>query len=387
MRRILPLFCLAMLSAALLAGCAAGQKYPTDNAYHPETDAQYSMQFGGQYRYFAEAENGCYMILGNILYYLDSGAMEPVPVCPRPDCLHEDESCSAFFDLRQGAIFFADGKLYVLYSADRHYVLAEVSPESGTRKTCVELDADIVQNRTVVHRGRFYAASGAYREDGAAATAVLSWDLSRPGKAPEQIAEIPPLEKEGGSVPVSELTAHGHYLYFYQQDRMGRIDLNASKKGIEFLFEDVADKGFLTFCGDSALFTTAKWLDRGEYRNDVWVSQELRTAETLLTGLYGGASAADERWLYHLDDMRREDTALPDDPLYGKSLKVYDLSGELIDSISVSEMSESHMYMFYIAREYIFLASADSHVWYIDKADIGTGHAQLHILTDFGYLE
>ena len=44
------------------------------------------------------------------------------------------------------------------------------------------------------------------------------------------------------------------------------------------------------------------------------------------------------------------------------------------------------MYMFYIAREYIFLAGADSHVWYIDKADIGTGNARLHVLTDFGYM-
>ena len=112
----------------------------------------------------------------------------------------------------------------------------------------------------------------------------------------------------------------------------------------------------------------------------------MRTAQILRTELYGGASAADERWFCHLDDMRAEDTALPDDPLYGKSLKIYDLSGTLVDSISAAAVSESHMYMFYIARGYIFLAGADDHVWYVDKAEIGTGHAKLRVLTDFGYM-
>ena len=72
MKRCIALICVL---AILFTGCAARPSYPSDDAYHIETDDQYSLHVQGGFRTFAESEDGYFFgltLYGNhFLFYTD----------------------------------------------------------------------------------------------------------------------------------------------------------------------------------------------------------------------------------------------------------------------------------------------------------------------------
>lgn len=62
-RQLLALLGLVMSFNLLFAGCSANAEYPTDEAYHFDTDAQYMLFPTATERVFAESEDGYYFNL------------------------------------------------------------------------------------------------------------------------------------------------------------------------------------------------------------------------------------------------------------------------------------------------------------------------------------
>ncbi len=409
MRRILPLFCLAMLSAALLAGCAAGQKYPTDNAYHPETDAQYTWYAKGERRMFAEAENGYYVLLHlNQLFYMDAAAMEPIPVCSKPNCDHTDKSCDSFFRGSVCSVFYNNGKLYVLEntptSLDR-FALEEVAADGSTRRTLFEFSMPVDYQKALVHRGKFYVASTQMDEKMNARTGIWQFDLARPSSAPKLLCEMEPSYEHLSQLAAEYITARGHYLYITAPCQAARLDLNAPKKGLEMLFvqedrpEDPADpyyrrEGqllFPCFPGDRIAYASAgvRTIDGTDYWFNLlklWDAEPLREAASLSEKLAVGAMAADDKYIYRLD---QGSPAPPDtdDPYFGNALKIYDAEGNLLENIPLTDVGKIMRMLFVSPGEHVFFGDAQEGLWYICKSEIGSGNVQVHRLTDFGYLE
>ena len=124
------------LALLLLAGCANASEgaagVPASAAstatasaaasavYDPTTDWPYGVEQTMWFENLVPVENGYYMILSNFLFYMDSPAMEPVPVCFKPNCLHYFEpdytrlqACGAYLPVMQSlaTLFYYDGKL------------------------------------------------------------------------------------------------------------------------------------------------------------------------------------------------------------------------------------------------------------------------------------
>ncbi len=145
------------ISSSPLLSCeitGRGSPSPYGEAYHPDTDDPY-MLHGFSTLSLTESDTGFYFmevhLNGLYLYYLPKDTMEPVPLCNKPNCLHEKREddpyatlqeikakrmeCNAYVDDFNG-MFFYKGSLYCVGNFDalsQDQALYRLSPD-GSKK-------------------------------------------------------------------------------------------------------------------------------------------------------------------------------------------------------------------------------------------------------------
>lgn len=137
----------------LLPACAKTQERNADSTALPiEADA-FETDF--EYQFVAESENGYYIWerLNQDQFYprlmfIDKVSGRVVPLCNKPDCMHEGEECNAYFPEKD---FGADGvdKQYLQYyegnlyavglSADDYVVLFRIKTDGSEWEICARL--------------------------------------------------------------------------------------------------------------------------------------------------------------------------------------------------------------------------------------------------------
>ena len=234
------LLCGLLACILLLPGCTAGIKYPTDDAYHPETDCQWALVSSAAVTRIAEGDGVLYSLVGCHLYATSTETWVTVPVCSRPDCDHDRDDpmpsasdCEAFFPYPIG-VFTADGNVYVLHDSTHYengtgYVrelsLTQVYPEQGRQKRLLSYPNNI-EFAACIHRGKFYCARVAFSEDGTGKVGIYRYDLAHPSKDPVLLYGMEARPRGGsGQVgnTVSKLFAWGHHLYFASANEEHRL--------------------------------------------------------------------------------------------------------------------------------------------------------------------
>ena len=131
--------------------------------YNPSTD--YPMAFYEvAARSIAQTEKGYYFFQNMILYYFDKETSNVIAVCNRPECSHQNDSCSAYFptDSRWLFIQYYENSLYVeATETDGNgytlHVLYRVNPKECTREKICQLPYDwTVHHSYMMHRGYLY---------------------------------------------------------------------------------------------------------------------------------------------------------------------------------------------------------------------------------------
>ena len=399
-----------LLAVSLLGGCAGKTAYPTDNAYHPDTDAQYTWYLQSNRRFFAESPDGYYALLHQkVLHFIDRKTMESIPVCARPDCTHDDSSCNAWF-VGFCSVYYVGGTLYVLSQGDpakdeaQYCNLTKLSADGTERRTILRLPAAFSHAKCILHRGGFYAATTLRDENGNARTGIWRYDLDRPSAAPKLLCEVPVSASDSFALYADNLTAYGHYLYVSVRSFQARLDLNAPEKGFETVFTplelpldsvpgvpDSATVMYLCHPGGRLACSTAYTdaVDPKVYYQNMWIRDSEGPGEVKLLGsaLAVGCSSADDRYIYRLDMPNAGYEAHADDPYFGSALKVYDTAGTLLENIPVPDLGPIGTVLYVSPGEHVFFSDAQFGIWYISKSEIGSGNVQVHRLTDFGYLE
>ena len=96
------LLCVLTAGLFLLSACGKTEEKDTDGADAPMESDEIGADF--EYQFVAESENGYYFwerVRQDNLYprlmFMDKESGRVVPLCNRPDCVHEGEECNAYF--------------------------------------------------------------------------------------------------------------------------------------------------------------------------------------------------------------------------------------------------------------------------------------------------
>ena len=170
MRKGLLFFSLVL--SLLLSGCSDPYAELSEE-YNLETDYPqtfYTPAFGAN---IAPAENGYYFQNGSFIYYMDYGALEPVVLCSKPECRHENESnpeevwkCAGFVSPETGCEFlqYYEGNLYVIGRMNQFAktveetsdtVLFRINAANGTKEVVRRVNCSNAVF-TTLHRGYLY---------------------------------------------------------------------------------------------------------------------------------------------------------------------------------------------------------------------------------------
>ncbi|MBD5467410.1 MAG: hypothetical protein HDR21_04560 [Lachnospiraceae bacterium] len=129
------LLCVLTAGAFLLSACGKTEEKDTDGAAAPMESDMVGADF--EYQFVAKAENGYYFwerISPDNLYprmmFMDKESGRVVPLCNRPDCVHEGEGCNAYFreqhddggGVDKQYLQYYEGNLYAVGLSEDAYV-------------------------------------------------------------------------------------------------------------------------------------------------------------------------------------------------------------------------------------------------------------------------
>ena len=147
MKRI---FC-ALLAALMLSSCGTPDFSSENKLAGYDADMSGAIRADGGYYYLSSSPRSDMYIKTYICYY-DSETGYSGIVCARPECLHQDESCSAYFPAGAEALSYYNGKLWWydsggIYSCD---------PDLRNRRKVVSTPSVERFESAVFHRGYMY---------------------------------------------------------------------------------------------------------------------------------------------------------------------------------------------------------------------------------------
>lgn len=106
----------------------------------------------------AKGEDGYYSYIGKFIYYTNNSDMDTIPLCFKPNCLHNTESCNAYVGTVYN-IAYSDKYVYYICDAgiDREFLGLELyrMKYDGTEKERL-LYFDKGASSWIIHRGFFY---------------------------------------------------------------------------------------------------------------------------------------------------------------------------------------------------------------------------------------
>ena len=413
------------LALLLLAGCANAPEgaagVPASAAstatasaaaaavYDPTTDWPYGVEQTMWFENLVPVENGYYMILSNFLFYMDSPAMEPVPVCFKPNCLHYFEpdytrlqACGAFLPVMQSlaTLFYYDGKLYHIESVKtindpehpRQFALVRTDPDGANYEIAYRMDPECMPAPGLVHRGVFYFPLTAFDEADSKAVGLYALDLSAPGREAERLLEM----HEFGGHYALPLMAYGDKLYFSRQMTEDAewefciVDIKTKELQTLPAIDGLYDPEFMTFIGDRMYLTCHCTEPQGDPTEPSSYPQRLYRCgldgsepELLLEGW--GEYASDQTYLYRVPSLEVFDTD-PED----RYLQICDPDGRELDRVDLSALVEAERIrgagllippgdqalFFIMTRE----NELREYVYWFDKSEIGTGQITVHPL-------
>ena len=223
-----------LMVLSLFCGCGTADLPDT---YQEGTDSQY-FQYTNLLRNptIQQTEGGCYVLQGEYVYFFDKNSEKIMPLCNKPDCLHDRETdpekkggCNAYlnglvttgFEAKASTLQLCDPYLYVCYYADpieeedpnSQYVVYRFSMDGTTKERVWQTQATV--NEFVVHRGHAYVALGSYsiNESGVnGGFQLLDIDLQNSLFRKEK--EVSSKQVGAKLSALAKVMAYGNYVYF-----------------------------------------------------------------------------------------------------------------------------------------------------------------------------
>ena len=372
------------------AGCTPKTGYPSDNHFYLGTDFQHTWTATSQERILTESEDGYYCILLRdsiyYLYFIDKATMKIVPLCNKPNCLHDQETedekiidCNAYL---YGNSFytnlnFMDGKLYLVPNDQEQTVVLQMEPDGSNRKELYRINGKTHGSHTAFHRGMLYISFHIYTQEMEAASEIWAYPLNTTKKSPEKLGTFS-INKGG----LDELKVQGNFLYTKalssksderMQDNIYRIDLTHKKIFEQFILEDSETVYGLSFSGDTVFSGIGKNQGAGSYVLNLSPMEYRRTD---LEGKNQGIWKEDLYQEFASDDTYFYLWSIPhgDLPEKDRKLVIYDKGCNEVVRFSVGETLPQYNTFYISPGEDIFILTKDQSLYYFPKSEIGSGN-------------
>ena len=255
--RCFPRYILFFLIPLIFCGCSSQSIIYTDEYIYGQ-DQQYTIFNSLPGCPMVESEDGYYFMSGNVclfLYYRDKATGATAPVCNKPECMHNDESCNAYLG-RVTALNYYSGKLfYVIDSAfnktgSKQTALCEVNLDGGGHKELLTFHQSVYQ--FCIHRGYLYYATTDYgtisgKEDSTQTTMQFyRLPMDKLESKSEFLHEF-----SGIYANIGRLMCYGNYLYYphyyYTDETMEKVSSQIDRYNIQ-------DGTITTICENSTTY-------------------------------------------------------------------------------------------------------------------------------------
>lgn len=210
----------------IVGGCNK-QKIVYEDRYILGQDFQYMYYDEARFGiYTIETEEGYYKLLNSMIYYIEKDTMSVVPLCSKPNCLHDKDTkkkrkeCNAYIDsdFTGGFLGYYGNHLYALceeFDEDErtyYYAIYQITMDGVTKNKVytIKEEDELSISQWMVHRGYFYYAADQKGEDEKHHITIWRINLEKPSNSEEVCAMT---KIYNGNVQY--LGAYGNYVYFY----------------------------------------------------------------------------------------------------------------------------------------------------------------------------
>ncbi len=167
-REIIFAFCFLLLVPFLLSACSHHKALIRSDLSTERYESYQNNAVNGSR--ISEIDSGYYMVhmvddVGCFLWYLEKeGSNQWIPVCSRPDCLHDSSGCNAYID-ESFVIGLYRNKVYYIQESDMNTYICQMGMDGNEHKVLFELfskeEAESslgVSYQGYFHKDAFYAA-------------------------------------------------------------------------------------------------------------------------------------------------------------------------------------------------------------------------------------
>ena len=399
-------------AAPASAGASAGASAAAPaGPYDPAADWPYGVNTSTYLVNFVPTGTGYYMMIGPYLFYMDAGAMEPVPVCNRPNCLHYDEpdpkkegTCGAAIasvPTPKLCLSWYDGKVYYIRSVETvndptYYwqdALVRTDPDGTNMEIVYRYDPAGSVGRFVLHRGVFYCTTEAIDQEMRSETQLLALDLREKRKEAECILT---LRDPGVGTGLMAFTAYGDRLYWYRSAgdeprKFCIFDLSTRELQTFEPYDELYGPLNVTFIGDKMYLGAKSVIPLNGTEDFIAYPERLyrcdldgSNMELLWEGF--GTYASDQTYLYQVPSygtVNEENHWLRILDADAREVDRVDLYGIMdaddIRRVGVLAPADDQALLWILSRDWRM------YLYRFDKAEIGTGHIELQPMLNYAF--
>lgn len=220
-RRLISIIVILNLSL-ICCGCKDNGKANNGN-YNYITDCQLTKSAFSQIsseRNVAKCETGYYTLTDKKLYYVESDSMQATPLCNKPNCMHNDESCNAEIGVVDN-ICYSDGYIYYVKDAGEEHkfegsCLVKISADGSKREEILYMENSL--DDWIIHRGNFFYCIRKFTVDESTGLENVNYAdcyiYAYPVDKSAEPKEIYFAEEVQKDAQISNVIAYGDNLYF-----------------------------------------------------------------------------------------------------------------------------------------------------------------------------
>ena len=216
---------LIMLLIFVLSGCSTQEEQLPDT-YVEGSDYQYMYAGNGSFPIFQKGEAGYYLLWDNFIYFFDDEEEKIIPLCSRPDCLHDKETdqekreaCNAYAStFGDTGLSYCNGNIYYINEdISTTPALYQFAADGSGKEMLYEWDeAGVMPEQWIVHRDvLYYTIESYYTDEDDIEEFLALYALPLTGRDRLKPKQIYVPEEEGVEVvTLGNPVAYGNYVYF-----------------------------------------------------------------------------------------------------------------------------------------------------------------------------